>query len=362
MLLAIESSCDDTAVALLAPNGDVVGSLISSQIDAHKIYGGVVPEIASRKHLSSLPLLVQSLLSEAKVTNDDLTAIAVTYAPGLIGSVLIGVNFAKSLAWGLDLPLIPVDHLEGHLLASFLDHKEFDYPFLGLLASGGHTHLYRAQAFNDYQLLGKTLDDAMGEAYDKAAKMLGLLYPGGPTVEKLAGLHEGKGADFTIPLQGKPTLNFSFSGMKTAFRNHAIKAGIFVEKKELFSYDRYMSETDDDIKKAAAFLCKGFQETMEKIVVKKFAKALETTPVKNIIISGGVAANKGIRKALEDFAAKRRLNFYAPTPTHCTDNASMIGYVALQKLKENKEDYRNFKSLNAASKSPLGMMPLTEIT
>ncbi|MDX2470087.1 MAG: hypothetical protein QNL04_05870, partial [SAR324 cluster bacterium] len=164
------------------------------------------------------------------------------------------------------------------------------------------------------------------------------------------------------PLQGKPTLNFSFSGMKTAFRNHAIKAGIFVEKKELFSYDRYMSESDEPTKKAAAFLCKGFQDTMEKIVIKKFAKALETNPVKNIVISGGVAANSGIRQALEEFANKRKLIFFAPAPIHCTDNASMISYVALQKLKENKENYKNFKCLNAASKSPLGMMPITETT
>jgi len=360
MILALETSCDDTAAALLDLDGKVILSRIASQIDFHKAFGGVVPEIASRQHLKVLPLLVKHLLEESQTSLKDLTAIAVTQAPGLIGSVLVGVSYAKAMAWSLDIPLVPVDHLEGHLLAPFLDHPDLEFPYLALIASGGHTHLLLAQGLGDYELLGKTLDDALGEAYDKTAKMLGFPYPGGPLIEQLAEHCPNPGIAFPIPLKGKKTLNFSFSGLKTAVRNQAIKWEILVEKKELIDYHRFIQEVNKEKLLLIADVAASFQQVVEKIVSQRIQQALKQFPVQRIVLTGGVAANQGLRRVLNELAEKKGAGFFAPSPHYCTDNAAMIGYTAHCYLKASPQGYPLDLFMNAASKSPLSRLESKE--
>lgn len=356
MILAIETSCDDSAVALLDMKGNVVTSQISSQTELHEKYGGIVPEIASRKHLTTLPLVLRNVLSESHTDLADLEAVAVTYAPGLIGSLLVGVSYAKSLAWIAGVPLLPVDHLEGHLLAPFLDHKDLEFPYLALIASGGHTHLVIARDLGEYQLLGKTIDDAAGEAYDKVAKLLGFRYPGGPIVEKLADECDAPSINFPIPLKGKKTLNFSFSGIKTAVRNEAIKKGVFVEGKELISYDEFKELPENEQKVATRDIAASFQKTVVTIIMERFEEALEQYPLDRIAITGGVASNGGIRDGLRSLAERRKKRFFFPDRRNCTDNAAMIGYTALQYYLRGKVNQEGYMRLNAASKSPLGLM------
>lgn len=356
MLLAIETSCDDSAVALLDMDGNVITSQISSQTEIHEKYGGIVPELASRKHLTTLPLLLRHVFDEYGVGINDLKAVAVTYAPGLIGSLLVGVSYAKSLAWVAGVPLIPVDHLEGHLLAPFLDHDDFAFPYLGLIASGGHTHLVLAKGLGDYQLLGKTIDDAAGEAYDKVAKMLGFQYPGGPIIEQLAAECQTPSIQFPIPLKGKKTLNFSFSGIKTAVRNEAINRKVYVEKQELISFQEFQNRPESEERRSVCDIAASFQKTVEKIIIERFQDALKLYPQKRIAITGGVASNKGIRLALTELARKRHKTFYYPQGQNCTDNAAMIGYTALQYYKTGKIEEKRLLKLNAASKSPISLM------
>ncbi len=356
MLLSIETSCDDSAVALLDMEGNVITSQISSQTALHERYGGIVPEIASRKHLTTLPLLLRHVLRESSVKLTDLKGIAVTYAPGLIGSLLVGVSYAKTLSWITKAPLIPVDHLEGHLLAPFLDHKELDFPFLGLIASGGHTHLVVAKGLGEYSLLGKTMDDAAGEAYDKVAKMLGFQYPGGPIIEQLAAGCPKPSIEFTVPLKGKKNLDFSFSGLKTAVRNEALARKLYVEKKKLISFKEFSNQPDSPEKDMIRDIAASFQLTVEKTITGRVEKALNKTNLKQFVLTGGVAANRGIRKSLTKLAQKKRKQFFYPQLEHCTDNAAMIGYTALQYLKSGRIDNDGLLRLNASSKSPIGLM------
>ncbi len=356
MILAIETSCDDSAVALLDMDGTVITSKISSQIRLHEKYGGIVPELASRQHLTTLPILLRHVMKEHSVNISDLKAVAVTYAPGLIGSLLVGVSYAKSISWIAGVPLIPVDHLEGHLLAPFLDHPDLSFPYLALIASGGHTHLIVAKGFGEYQLLGKTIDDAAGEAYDKVAKMLGFKYPGGPVIEKIAAECTQPTIQFPIPLKGKKTLNFSFSGLKTAVRNEIIKRDLYVEKKELISYNSFQKWPEDKKKNSLRDVVGSFQKVMTQIVTQRFQEAFKQTDIKNIAITGGVAANTGIKQGLKELAVKRKKKFYFPDTQNCTDNAAMIGYTALQYFNQGDFSENNFLRLNAASKSPIGQM------
>jgi tRNA N6-adenosine threonylcarbamoyltransferase len=356
MILAIETSCDDSAVSLLDMDGKVITNQISSQIELHEKYGGIVPEIASRTHLITLPLLLRHVLSETGIGLKDLKAVAVTSAPGLIGSLLVGVSYAKTLAWIAGAPLIPVDHLEGHLLAPFLDHNDLRFPYLALIASGGHTHLIIAKGLGDYQLLGRTMDDAAGEAYDKVAKMMGFLYPGGPIIEKLAAECPEPGINFTIPLRGKKTFDFSFSGLKTAVRNEAIARELYVEKKELISYETFSQKPESVAKVGTRDIAASFQKTVEKIVIQRFDQALKVFPMKQIVLTGGVAANKGLQSALADLAKKKGISFYHPDSSHCMDNAAMIGYAALQHLKKGDIPQDDFLRLNASSRSPISQM------
>ncbi|MCP4749724.1 MAG: tRNA (adenosine(37)-N6)-threonylcarbamoyltransferase complex transferase subunit TsaD [Proteobacteria bacterium] len=356
MILAIETSCDDSAVALLDMEGNVVANEISSQADLHKKYGGIVPEIASRKHLTTLPLLLRYVMDSYSVELKDLRAVAVTYAPGLIGSLLVGVSYAKTLSWLAGVPLIPVDHLEGHLLAPFLDHGKMTFPYLALIASGGHTHLIVAKGLGDYRLLGKTIDDAAGEAYDKVAKMLGFQYPGGPIVEKLADGYPNPGIDFPIPLKGKKTLNFSFSGLKTAVRREAEKRNVYVEGKRLISYEEFEEWPNNEKKAMVKEIAASFQKIMTEIITLRFKEALNKTGLKTMAITGGVASNKGIRRSLEQLAVGRKKRFHYPQNRNCTDNAAMIGYTALQYFKTGQIDLDHSLHLNAAPKSPIGLM------
>jgi N6-L-threonylcarbamoyladenine synthase len=356
MILAIETSCDDSAVALLDMEGTVITSQISSQTKLHEKFGGIVPEIASRKHLTTLPLLLRNVLNETGTRLTDLQAVAVTYAPGLIGSLLVGVSYAKTLAWLADVPLVPVDHLEGHLLAPFLDHKDLRFPYLALIASGGHTHLIVAQGLGEYLLLGKTIDDAAGEAYDKVAKMLGFQYPGGPIIEQLAAECPHPSIDFPIPLQGKKNLNFSFSGLKTAVRNEAIAKNLYIEKKELISFADFLKQPETKAKSDVRDIAASFQRTVERTIGNRFENALRLTNLERMVITGGVAANQGIRKSLQRVAEKRRKRFFYPSPVNCTDNAAMIGYTALQYFKSGRTVKEDFLRLNASSKSPIGLL------
>ncbi len=358
MILAFETSCDDSAVAIMDMTGKLVANEISSQIPFHQQYGGVVPEIASRQHLLTLPLVLRYTLEKNGLTLNDIKAIAVTSAPGLVGSLLVGISYAKTLSWIKNIPLIPVDHLEGHLLAPFLDNPELTFPYLGLIASGGHTHLVVARELGSYQLLGKTIDDAVGEAYDKVAKMLGFHYPGGPVVDKLAAEYLHPDIDFPLPLKGKKVLNFSFSGLKTAVRNEALSRGVYVERRKLLHYDDFMRSEDSPKKRDIMNIASSFQKIVEKIISKRFQQALRMYPHKKIVITGGVAANRGLRKELTKLASNRQIDFYHPQTKNCTDNAAMIAYVALQYIKKGNKNFDNNLKLNASPRSPLGQLEL----
>jgi N6-L-threonylcarbamoyladenine synthase len=356
MMLAFETSCDDSAIALLGMDGTVIVNRIFSQTDLHRRYGGIVPEIASRQHLTTLPLLLRSILTEQDAGLDRLQAVAVTYAPGLIGSLLVGVSYAKTIAWLQDIPLIPVDHLEGHLLAPFLDNPTLSFPYLALIASGGHTHLLRADGLEDYTLLGRTFDDAAGEAYDKVAKMLGFQYPGGPVIEQLAARCEQPDIDFPVPLKGRENLNFSFSGLKTAVRNEALNRRVYVEGVRLLSFAEYLETVDIDRQRQIENIAGSFQKIMSTIIVRRFSQAVDLTGLRTIAVTGGVAANQGIRRDLARLAEKRGLIFIHPEPKHCTDNAAMIGYTALQHFRRAPDRFGNGLDVTAAAKSPIGLM------
>ncbi|MDH3382293.1 MAG: tRNA (adenosine(37)-N6)-threonylcarbamoyltransferase complex transferase subunit TsaD, partial [Flavobacteriaceae bacterium] len=327
----------------------------------HEKYGGVVPEIASRQHLTTLPLMVKELFKSTGINNNDLSAIAVTNRPGLIGSLLVGASYAKSLAWLLGIDLIGIDHLEGHLLAPFLDHADLTFPYLALIASGGHTHLFIAKAFGDYELIGRTMDDAAGEAYDKIAKMLGFKYPGGPVIDKIALDYKNPDIEFPIPLRGKKTLDFSFSGLKTAVLKEATKRNCYFKNQILIDYQDFLkspqSNKKEDIKNIAA----SFQKCMEEIISQKIQTALKLTDLKKIVITGGVASNVGIRKKLEKTAFKFKAKLYYPDKKHCTDNAAMIGYTAYCHLKNNHDKASFKKNLMVESKSSLAQMDIKNL-
>lgn len=356
MILGIETSCDDSAVAILDMDGRIIANEISSQIDFHDKYGGVVPEIASRQHLLSLPVLIRYVFKKYNIDPLQLKAIAVTNAPGLIGSLLVGVSYAKSLAWVYKIPLIPVDHLEGHLLAPFLDNPELTFPYLGLIASGGHTHLVQAKGLGDYVLLGKTIDDAAGEAFDKVAKMLGFQYPGGPIVDEIASDYSKGDIDFPIPLKGKKTLNFSFSGLKTAVRNASIARNIFVEKRRLIGIEEFQTQQDSEQKEAIQNVISSFQKVVCQIILERFKKALKYVKYDKIAVTGGVAANSGIRTSLSEYANRRKIRAFFPSKINCTDNAAMIAYVGLQHFMNGTQYDIDYMSLNASPKSPLSLL------
>jgi N6-L-threonylcarbamoyladenine synthase len=303
--LGIETSCDETAAAVLE-NERVLSNVVSSQILVHKKYGGVVPELASREHLRNLLPVVRAALAEAGVSLVDINLVAATHAPGLIGALLVGVSAAKAIAYGRGIPWIGVHHGEGHILAARIEHPDIPHPYIALLVSGGHTALYLVPRFGEYQLLGQTRDDAAGEAYDKAAKLLGLDYPGGPEIDRLAS--EGNAGAIRFPRGKIDGWDFSFSGLKTAVRNHI--AGL----------------RKDDAATAlpVADIAAAFQAAAIEMLTEKTVRAAAEFKAKGIVVAGGVAANSGLRAALKTSADSLGLPLFIPSLQYCADNAAMI--------------------------------------
>jgi tRNA N6-adenosine threonylcarbamoyltransferase len=305
--LGIETSCDETAAAVLRED-KVLSSIVSSQIDIHKKYGGVVPELASREHLKNLMPIIREALSSASISLKDINLIAVTYTPGLIGALLVGVSAAKAIAYAQNIPFIGVHHGEGHILAAHIEYPDIEYPYIALLVSGGHTALYHVKGLGSYHMLGQTRDDAAGEAYDKVAKLLGLEYPGGPILDKLA--HEGNPTAISFPRGLREGYDFSFSGLKTAVRNHI---ALFIDKDKGIAPEL-------NIKDVAS----SFQAAVVDTLVDKAILAASQTAVDKIVVAGGVAANSSLRKQLTEAATKRDMTIYLPGMFYCIDNAAMI--------------------------------------
>ena len=309
-ILGIESSCDETSVSIVKNGTEEIATVISSQIDIHKDYGGVVPEIASRHHVKNITMVLEECLEKANMKMEDVDAIAITYGPGLIGSLLIGLEAAKTLSFVYNKPLIPVHHIAGHIYANSLV-KPLEFPLLAVVVSGGHTELVEMVDHYKFKKIGGTLDDAIGECYDKVARVIGLEYPGGPKLDKLAA--EGEDTyKLPVPLQDD-SYNFSFSGLKSAVINLA------------------HNEEQRGSKIREADLATSFQKVAVESITSKVKKAIEEKGIKNIVVAGGVAANKGLRKAMEDVAAKYNINLTIPPMKYCTDNGTMIaaaGYYA----------------------------------
>ena len=333
-ILAVESSCDETAVAIVRDGREVLTDCIASQVALHREYGGVVPEIASRKHIEAIYALADQALENAGLTRSDIDAVAVTYAPGLIGAVLVGVNFAKAAAMALDKPLIPVHHIRGHIAANYIAYPELEPPFLCLVVSGGHTMIIEVKDYTDMRILGTTLDDAAGECFDKVGRVLGMPYPGGAALDKSA--QQGDESKYHLPVAkpGENPYNMSFSGLKTATLNlihHAQQVG---EELDIPS------------------LCASFTAAVSETLVPRVVRALEETGYKKVAVAGGVAANSRIRKDILEAAEKLGAKVYMPPLSLCGDNGAMIGAQAYYEyLAGNTADM----SLNAyATKSILG--------
>lgn len=309
-ILGIETSCDETAAAVVEDGRNVLSNIINSQIDIHTEFGGVVPEIASRNHVMDLPYVIDKALKEADTTLEDIDAIAVTKGPGLVGALLVGVSQAKAMSMATEKPLIGVHHIEGHIAANYIEYPELEPPFLCLVVSGGHTHLVLVKNYTDYEILGKTMDDAAGEAFDKIARVIGLGYPGGPKVDAAAKRGNPEAIEFPRAMLDQDNLDFSFSGLKSSVLNY-------------INNKRQKGEpiNNDDV--AASF-----QQAVTDILVNKTIKAAKESGVDKIALAGGVSANSQLRKALEEAAQKEGFSFYVPNIGLCTDNAAMIASMA----------------------------------
>jgi N6-L-threonylcarbamoyladenine synthase len=328
LVLGIETSCDETAAAVVKGGHQVLSNVVASQVEFHKKFGGVVPEIASRKHVETVNLVIQEALERAEVEFKDLAAVAVTMGPGLIGALLVGVVTAQAIAYAWQLPLIGVQHLVSHLWANFLAHQELDFPFVALVASGGHTCLIYAESVDSLQLIGETLDDAAGEAFDKVAKFLELGYPGGPIIDKLARKGNPQAVNFPRAMMESGDYNFSLSGLKTAVVNYVKREG----KERLQIAD----------------ICASFQEALLEVLVAKTVGAAREMGVKQIAIAGGVAANSRLREWLAEASQKVGLKFFSPPLELCTDNAAMVAAAAFPKLAKG-----DFLSFNVAPQANL---------
>ncbi len=306
-ILAIESSCDETAAAVVHNGREVCSNIISSQIDLHKLYGGVVPEIASRKHIEKINQVIEEALKEAEVTLEDIDAVAVTYGPGLVGALLVGVAEAKAIAYARHLPLIGVHHIEGHISANYIEHPDLEPPFLCLVVSGGHTHLVCVRDYGTYEILGRTRDDAAGEAYDKVARAIGLGYPGGPKIDRLAKEGDPEAIPFPRAHIADAPFDFSFSGLKSAVLNYINGCQM---KGESFR---------------PADVAASFQKAVVDVLVEHSMRAAEEYGMGRFAIAGGVASNSALRESMKNACEKRKLKFYHPSPVYCTDNAAMIG-------------------------------------
>lgn len=333
LILAIESSCDETAASVVKNGRTILSNVISSQIELHKLYGGVVPEIASRKHIEKINQVIEEALEQAEVTLDDLDAIGVTYGPGLVGALLVGVAEAKAISYAKKLPLVGVHHIEGHVSANYIEHPDLEPPFMCLIVSGGHTHLVIVKDYGEFEILGRTRDDAAGEAFDKVARAIGLGYPGGPKIDKLS--KEGNPDAIVFPkakLENGP-YDFSFSGVKSAVLNYINKCKMRGEE-----FDR-------------ADLAASFQKAVVDTLVEKAVKAAKEYHMDKLAIAGGVASNNTLRSAMEKACEREGISFYHPSPIFCTDNAAMIGVAAYY---EYKKGTRHGLDLNAVPNLRLG--------
>lgn len=332
LVLGIDTSCDDTSASVVEDGTVILSNIISTQAEIHRKYGGIVPELASRSHMEMIWPVVDEALRGASAGFDDLTGIAVCHGPGLIGSLLVGSSFAKAAAYTRDIPLVGVNHLEGHIFSSFLLEKRPFFPFLSVIASGGHTSLVEVEGFGRYRELGRTRDDAAGEAYDKVAKLLGLGYPGGPVVEAVAGKGNPESIPFPRPLLDG-SYDFSFSGLKTAVRNYAVKlgreagkgrAGLPLEAEML-----QQSDIED--------ICASFQRAVVDVLAKKTEAALGKSGVKCLTLAGGVAANRELRERMKIISEEKNIALFIPPLELCTDNAAMIAAAGYLHLKGGAE-------------------------
>lgn len=317
-ILAIESSCDETAASVVINGRNIISNVINSQIKIHTEYGGVVPEIASRKHMENIVNVVDEALKEADMTLNDLDAIAVTNGPGLIGALLVGVSFAKTLAWSINKPLIPVNHIEGHICANYPENKDLEPPFVILVISGGHTYLAICSEYGKYEIVGQTRDDAAGEAFDKVARAIGLGYPGGPKVDKLSKSGNPDAFDFPIAHIADAPFDFSYSGVKSAVLNQLNTAKM--NGMEINSAD----------------VAASFQKAIIGSTVPKAIALCKEKNINKLAIAGGVASNSALREALQSACDKEGIQFCSPSPVMCTDNAAMIGAAAYYKYLNNE--------------------------
>lgn len=333
IILGIESSCDETAAAVVRNGREILSNVISSQIDLHKLYGGVVPEIASRKHIEKINQVIEEALKEAKITLDEVDAIGVTYGPGLVGALLVGVAEAKAISYAKGIPLVGVHHIEGHISANYIEHADLKPPFLCLIVSGGHTHLVIVKDYGVFEILGRTRDDAAGEAFDKVARAIGLGYPGGPKIDKLSFEGNENAVIFPKAKVNDAPYDFSFSGVKSAVLNYINKAKM----------------TGQEIVKAD--LAASFQKAVVDVLVENTLRAAKDYRISKIAIAGGVASNQHLRAAMERACQKEKKNLYYPSPVFCTDNAAMIGVAAYY---EYLKGTRHGLDLNAVPNLKLG--------
>jgi N6-L-threonylcarbamoyladenine synthase len=349
LTLGIETSCDETAAAILEDGRRIRSSVVASQDILHAPYGGVVPELASRRHVEAIWPVVQEALVRARVSLAEVNGIAATTGPGLIGSLLVGLCFGKALAFARHIPLVGVNHLEGHLYAALLDHEGLSFPFIGLVASGGHTHLYQATAPGDYRLLGRTRDDAAGEAFDKVAKLLGLGYPGGPRIEEWARKGDPDAVRFPRPLPPRGSYDFSFSGLKTAVVNYVKGVECRVQGTGGTTLDPRPYPIDPGL---VADICAGFQEAVVDVLVRVSLAAAKASASRRLVLAGGVACNGRLRSKLTERAVEEGVQVYYPKPSLCTDNAAMIAAAGYPRLLRGE---RAVLSLNADADLALGL-------
>lgn len=332
-ILAIESSCDETAASVVKNGREVLSNVIFSQIELHKLYGGVVPEIASRKHIEKINQVIEEALAQAQMALADITAIAVTYGPGLVGALLVGVSAAKAISFATGIPLIGVHHIEGHISANYIENKELEPPFICLVVSGGHTHLVVVKDYGEYEIIGRTRDDAAGEAFDKVARAIGLGYPGGPKIDKLSKEGNPDAIRFPRAKVEDSEYDFSFSGLKSAVLN----------------YLNSCEMKGETVKRAD--VAASFQKAVIDVLVGHALEAVETRGFTKFAIAGGVASNSSLRGAFEEECKKRGITFYHPSPILCTDNAAMIGAAGYY---EYRKGMRSGLDLNAVPNLKLG--------
>ena len=333
LILAIESSCDETAAAVVKNGREVLSNVINTQIAIHTEYGGVVPEIASRKHIENINPVIKKALTDAGVTLDDIDAIGVTYGPGLVGALLGGVAEAKAIAFAKNKPLVGVHHIEGHISANYVENKELEPPFVALVVSGGHTHLVKVNDYGEYEIIGRTRDDAAGEAFDKVARAIGLGYPGGPKIDKLAKEGNPEAIEFPRAHVDDAPYDFSFSGIKSAVLNYINSANM--QGKEINRAD----------------VAASFQKAVVDALVSRAVKLAKECGMDKLAIAGGVASNSALRAAVQEECAKNNIRFYSPSPVLCTDNAAMIGAAAYY---EYIKGVRHGYDLNAVPNLKLG--------